>query len=162
VRQRFHSWGNQLRYRQVGARNVAPNVRHPHGFRILPRDRRIRETLTDFARARGNQTAFDQGTRRNVSFPRHIVEQARALGFSFGVACPEKFGVGGADQTRSQFLSSSRDCRDTRANRTDLRAHKKCRSRIGFHIPAFAHDSLSRAILAADAAGKKIGAWCLN
>src|SRR6202046_4715160 len=69
-------------------------------FDLTEEQRRIRETLTDFAEReiKPHSTRWD----KEQSFPRHIVEQLGQLGF-LGVAFPEKFGGGGAD-TLSQVL----------------------------------------------------------
>src|ERR1035437_2800892 len=69
-------------------------------FDLTEEQRRIRETLTDFA----EREIKPHSTKRDKeeTFPRHIVEQLGQLGF-LGVAFPEKFGGGGAD-TLSQVL----------------------------------------------------------
>ncbi len=69
-------------------------------FDLTEEQRRIRETLTDFAEReiKPHSTRWDQ----EEAFPRHIIEQLGQLGF-LGVAFPEKFGGGGAD-TLSQVL----------------------------------------------------------
>src|SRR6204780_2401930 len=63
-------------------------------FDLTEEQRRIRETLTDFAEReiKPHSTRWD----KEESFPRHIVEQLGQLGF-LGVAFPEKFGGGGSD-----------------------------------------------------------------
>jgi hypothetical protein len=62
-------------------------------FDLTEEQRRIRETLTDFAEReiKPHSTKWD----KEETFPRHIVEQLGQLGF-LGVAFPEKFGGGGA------------------------------------------------------------------
>src|SRR5258708_27367815 len=82
------------------ARTSQPAPRFKMNFDLTEEQRRIRETLTDFAEReiKPHSTEWDKGE----TFPRHIVQQLGQLGF-LGVAFPEKFGGGGAD-TLSQAL----------------------------------------------------------
>src|SRR5258708_1226005 len=69
-------------------------------FDLTEEQRRIRETLSDFAEReiKPHSTKWD----KDETFPRHIIEQLGELGF-LGVSFAERFGGGGAD-TLSQVL----------------------------------------------------------
>src|SRR6202140_1538174 len=104
-------------------------------FDLTEEQRRIRETLTDFAEReiKPYSTKWD----KEETFPRHIVEQLGQLGF-LGVAFPEKFGGGGAD-TLSQVLVVEGLSRYDASIGLTAAAHMSLSSG---HIANFASDSL--------------------
>ena len=87
-------------------------------FDLTEEQRRIRETLTDFAEReiKPNSTKWD----KEETFPRHIVEQLGQLGF-LGVAFPEKFGGGGAD-TPGEARSTGQSLRGRRRQDSSAQA----------------------------------------
>ncbi len=124
-------------------------------FDLTEEQRRIRETLTDFAEReiKPHSTKWD----KEQSFPRHIVEQLGQLGF-LGVAFPEKFGGGGAD-TLSQVLVVEG------LSRYDASIGLTCAAHMSLstgHIAGFASDALRDHYVPDMLAAKKLGAWCLT
>src|ERR1700684_3594825 len=124
-------------------------------FDLTEEQRRIRETLTDFAEReiKPHSTRWD----KEQSFPRHIVEQLGQLGF-LGVAFPEKFGGGGAD-TLSQVLVVDG------LSRYDASIGLTCAAHMSLstgHIAGFASDALREHYVPDMLAAKKLGAWCLT
>src|SRR5260370_39195464 len=124
-------------------------------FDLTEEQRRIRETLTDFAEReiKPHSTRWD----KDETFPRHIVEQLGELGF-LGVAFPEKFGGGGAD-TLSQVLVVEG------LSRYDASIGLTCAAHMSLstgHIAAFATDSLREQYVRPMLQAKKLGAWCLT
>src|SRR5580693_1906089 len=124
-------------------------------FDLTEEQRRIRETLTDFAEReiKPNSTRWD----KEETFPRHIVEQLGQLGF-LGVAFPEKFGGGGAD-TLSQVLVVEG------LSRYDASIGLACAAHMSLstgHIAGFASDALREHYVPDMLAAKKLGAWCLT
>src|ERR1700729_371639 len=124
-------------------------------FDLTEEQRRIRETLTDFAEReiKPHSTRWD----KEESFPRHIVEQLGQLGF-LGVAFPEKYGGGGAD-TLSQVLVVEG------ISRYDAGVGLSCAAHMSLstgHIGLFASEALKAQYLPDMLAAKKIGAWCLT
>src|SRR5258708_27436106 len=124
-------------------------------FDLTEEQRRIRETLTDFAEReiKPHSTKWD----KEEFFPRHIVEQLGQLGF-LGVAFPEKFGGGGAD-TLSQVLVVEG------LSRYDASIGLTCAAHMSLstgHIAAFASDALREHYVLPMLQAKKLGAWCLT
>src|SRR5580692_10065918 len=124
-------------------------------FDLTEEQRRIRETLTDFAEReiKPHSTRWD----KEESFPRHIVEQLGQLGF-LGGALPEKFGGGGAD-TLSQVLVVEG------LSRYDASIGLTCAAHMSLstgHIAGFASDEQRSHYVPDMLAAKKIGAWCLT
>ncbi len=124
-------------------------------FDLTEEQRRIRETLTDFAEReiKPHSTKWD----KEEIFPRHIVEQLGQLGF-LGVAFPEKFGGGGAD-TLSQVIVVEG------LSRYDASIGLTCAAHMSLstgHIAAFASDTLREQYVPPMLQAKKIGAWCLT
>ena len=124
-------------------------------FDLTEEQRRIRETLTDFAEReiKPHSTKWD----KDETFPRHIVEQLGQLGF-LGVAFPEKFGGGGAD-TLSQVLVVEG------LSRYDASIGLTCAAHMSLstgHIAGFASDDLRNRYVPEMLQAKKIGAWCLT
>src|SRR6266481_1116704 len=109
-------------------------------FDLSEEQRRIRETLTDFAEReiKPHSTKWD----KEETFPRHIVEQLGQLGF-LGVAFPEKFGGGGAD-TLSQVLVVEGLSRYDASIGLTCAAHMSLASG---HISLFASDELKNRYL---------------
>ncbi len=124
-------------------------------FDLTEEQRRIRETLTDFAEReiKPHSTRWD----KEETFPRHIVEQLGQLGF-LGVAFPEKFGGGGAD-TLSQVLVVEG------LSRYDASVGLTCAAHMSLatgHIAGFASDQQREHYVPAMLQAGKIGAWCLT
>ena len=124
-------------------------------FELTEEQRRIRETLTDFAEReiKPHSTKWD----KEETFPRHIVEQLGQLGF-LGVAFPEKFGGGGAD-TLSQVLVVEG------LSRYDASIGLTCAAHMSLstgHIAAFASDEQRSQYVPEMLQAKKLGAWCLT
>src|SRR5713101_6992050 len=124
-------------------------------FDLTEEQRRIRETLTDFAEReiKPYSTKWD----KEETFPRHIVEQLGQLGF-LGVAFPEKFGGGGAD-TLSQVLVVEGLSRYDASIGLTCAAHMSLASG---HIEAFAGEEIRSRYLPDLIAARKLGAWCLT
>src|ERR1700675_3446624 len=124
-------------------------------FDLTEEQRRIRETLTDFAEReiKPHSTRWD----KEESFPRHIVEQLGELGF-LGVAFPEKYGAGGAD-TLSQVLVVEGLSRYDASVGLTCAAHM---SLSGGHINLFATEEHRAHYLPEMLTAKKLGAWCLT
>src|SRR6202789_2285197 len=103
-------------------------------FDLTEEQRRIRETLTDFAEReiKPHSTKWD----KDETFPRHIIEQLGELGF-LGVAYPEKYGGGGAD-TLSQVLVVEGISRYDAGVRLSCAGHM---SLLPVHIGMFASDA---------------------
>ena len=119
-------------------------------FDLTEEQRRIRETLTDFAEReiKPHSTKWD----KDETFPRHIVEQLGQLGF-LGVAFPEKFGGGGAD-TLSQVLVVEG------LSRYDASIGLTCAAHMSLstgHIAGFASDDAARSLRSRHAGGEE--AW---
>jgi alkylation response protein AidB-like acyl-CoA dehydrogenase len=124
-------------------------------FDLTEEQRRIRETLTDFAEReiKPHSTRWD----KEESFPRHIVEQLGQLGF-LGVAFPEKLGGGGAD-TLSQVLVVEG------LSRYDASIGLTCAAHMSLstgHIAGFASDEQRAHYVPDMLQAKKLGAWCLT
>ena len=124
-------------------------------FDLTEEQRRIRDTLTDFAEReiKPHSTEWD----KEETFPRHIVEQLGELGF-LGVAFPEKWGGGGAD-TLSQVLVVEG------LSRYDASIGLTCAAHMSLstgHIAIFASDEHRDHYVPDMLAAKKIGAWCLT
>src|ERR1700735_260217 len=119
-------------------------------FDLTEEQRRIRETLTDFAEReiKPHSTRWD----KEQSFPRHIVEQLGELGF-LGVAFPEKYGGGGAD-TLSQVLVVEGISRYDAGVGLSCAAHMSLSSG---HIGMFASDAQCAHYLPDMLSAKKIG-----
>jgi alkylation response protein AidB-like acyl-CoA dehydrogenase len=124
-------------------------------FDLSEEQRRIRETLTDFAEReiKPHSTRWD----KEETFPRHIIEQLGRLGF-LGVAFPEKFGGGGAD-TLSQVIVV--EC----LSRYDASIGLTCAAHMSLstgHIARSGSDEQRDHYLPDLIQAKKIGAWCLT
>src|SRR5882762_9253670 len=124
-------------------------------FDLTEEQRRIRETLTDFAEReiKPYSTKWD----KEETFPRHIVEQLGQLGF-LGVAFPEKFGGGGAD-TLSQVLVVEG------LSRYDASIGLTCAAHMSLstgHIAAHASEQHRERYVPSMLKAEKIGAWCLT
>src|SRR5271163_3882090 len=124
-------------------------------FDLTEEQRRIRETLTDFAEReiKPHSTKWD----KEETFPRDIVEKLGQLGF-LGVAFSEKFGGGGAD-TLSQVLVVEG------LSRYDASIGLTCAAHMSLstgHIAAFASDDLRNHYVPEMLQAKRIGAWCLT
>ena len=124
-------------------------------FDLTEEQRRIRETLTDFAEReiKPHSTRWD----KEETFPRHIVEQLGRLGF-LGVAFPEKLGGGGVD-TLSQVLVVEV------LSRYDASIGLTCAAHMSLatgHIAGFASDEQRLGYVPAMLQAKKLGAWCLT
>src|SRR6204780_2452504 len=124
-------------------------------FDLTEEQRRIRETLTDFAEReiKPHSTKWD----KEELFPRHIIEQLGQLGF-LGVAFPEKYGGGGAD-TLSQVLVVEGLSRYDASIGLTCAAHMSLSSG---HINGFASDEQRAHYIPDMVSAKKIGAWCLT
>src|SRR5216683_5920278 len=124
-------------------------------FDLTEEQRRIRETLTDFAEReiKPHSTKWD----KDETFPRHIVEQLGQLGF-LGVAYPEKYGGGGAD-TLSQVLVVEG------LSRYDASIGLTCAAHMSLstgHIFAHASQEHREHYVPSMLKAEKIGAWCLT
>src|ERR1700723_4310605 len=124
-------------------------------FDLTEEQRRIRETLTDFAEReiKPHSTRWD----KEESFPRKVVAQLGELGF-LGVAFPEKFGGGGAD-TLSQVLVVEG------LSRYDASIGLTCAAHMSLstgHIAGFASDEQRDHYIPDMVQAKKLGAWCLT
>src|SRR5260370_843999 len=124
-------------------------------FDLTEGQRRIRETLTDFAEReiKPHSTRWD----KDETFARHVIEQLGELGF-LGVAFPEKFGGGGAD-TLSQVLVVEG------LSRYDASIGLTCAAHMSLstgHIAGFASDEQRGRYVPAMLQAKKLGAWCLT
>src|SRR5712692_12073833 len=124
-------------------------------FDLTEEQRRIRETLTDFAEReiKPQSTKWD----KDETFPRHVGEQLGRLGF-LGVAFPEKFGGGSAD-TLSQVLVVEGLSRYDASIGLTCAAHMSLASG---HIEAFASEETRARYLPDLIAARKLGAWCLT
>src|SRR5579862_6304525 len=124
-------------------------------FDLTEEQRRIRETLTDFAEReiKPHSTRWD----KEETFPRHIVDQLGQLGF-LGVAFPENFGGGGAD-TLSQVLVVEGLSRYDASIGLTAAAHMSLSTG---HIAGFASDEHRDYYVPDMLAAEKIGAWCLT
>src|ERR1700738_3181546 len=124
-------------------------------FDLTEEQRRIRETLTDFAEReiKPHSTKLD----KEQTFPRHIVEQLGQLGF-LGRAFPEKFGGGGAD-TLSQVLVVEGLSRYDASIGLSCAAHMSLGSG---HIALFASEEQKARYLPDLVSAKKLAAWCLT
>ncbi len=124
-------------------------------FELSEEQRRIRETLTEFAEReiKPHSTKWD----KEEIFPRHVIEQLGALGF-LGVSFPEKFGGGGAD-TLSQVLVVEGLSRFDASIGLTAAAHMSLSTG---HINAFASEEHRHHYLPDLIAAKKLGAWCLT
>jgi alkylation response protein AidB-like acyl-CoA dehydrogenase len=124
-------------------------------FDLTEEQRRIRETLTDFAEReiKPHSTEWD----KKEVFPRHIISQLGELGF-LGVSFPEKYGGGGAD-TLSQVLVVEGLSRFDGSVGLTAAAHMSLSTG---HIARFATDEHRDRYVPEMLSAKKLGAWCLT
>src|SRR5579862_8975812 len=124
-------------------------------FDLTEEQRRIRETLTDFAEReiKPHSTRWD----KEQTFPRHIIEQLGRLGF-LGVSFPEKFGGGGADALSQVIVVEV-------LSRYDASIGLTCAAHMSLstgHIAGFGSDQQRDHYVPAMLQANKIGAWCLT
>src|SRR5260370_2002238 len=124
-------------------------------FDLTEEQRRIRETLTDFAEReiKPHSTRWD----KDETFPRHVIEQLGELGF-LGVSFPEKFGGGGDDTLWKVLVVEG-------LSRYDASIGLTCAAHMSLstgHIAAFASESLREQYVRPMLQAKKLGAWCLT
>ncbi len=124
-------------------------------FDLTEEQRRIRDTLTDFAEReiKPYSTEWD----KKEIFPREVIRKLGELGF-LGVAFPEQWGGGGAD-TLSQVLVVEGLSRFDASVGLTAAAHM---SLLTGHIASFASDEHRDHYVPDMLAAKKIGAWCLT
>src|SRR5215470_4536407 len=124
-------------------------------FDLTEEQRRIRETLTEFAEReiKPHSTKWD----KEEIFPRHVVEKLGQLGF-LGVAFAEKYGGGGAD-TLSQVIVVEGLSRYDASIGLTCAAHMSLSSG---HIAAFGSEQQRTQYIPEMIQAKKIGAWCLT
>jgi alkylation response protein AidB-like acyl-CoA dehydrogenase len=124
-------------------------------FELTEEQRRIRETLTDFAEReiKPHSTRWD----KEEIFPREVISKLGELGF-LGVSFPEKWGGGGAD-TLSQVLVVEGLSRYDGAIGLTAAAHMSLSTG---HIANFASDEIRDRHVPDMLAAKKLGAWCLT
>src|SRR5690242_20028967 len=124
-------------------------------FELSEEQRRIRETLTDFAEReiKPHSTRWD----KEEIFPREVIRKLGELGF-LGVSFPEKWGGGGAD-TLSQVLVVEGLSRYDASIGLTAAAHMSLSTG---HIANFAADEHRDRLVPEMLQAKKLGAWCLT
>lgn len=124
-------------------------------FELTEEQRRIRETLSDFAEReiKPHSTRWD----KEEIFPREVIRKLGELGF-LGVSFHEKWGGGGAD-TLSQVLVVEGLSRYDASIGLTAAAHMSLSTG---HIAGFASDEHRDRYVPEMLQAKKLGAWCLT